>query len=180
MLWFYSVRFKKSFLLGNLMISLLVAWTIVIFFLSKITPIELVQGEEVRQARFYQLCSLYAGFAFLSTMARELMKDVEDREGDRRHGCKTLPIVWGIPIARFVILLWLVLLLVLLLVVMIYLLQFKMRIAFLYATVMLVFPLIILIRKTAMANHEKDFGLLSKRMRWVLLAGIVSMIFFYF
>jgi 4-hydroxybenzoate polyprenyltransferase len=108
------------------------------------------------------------------------MKDVEDREGDRRHGCKTLPIVWGIPIARFVILLWLVLLLILLLVVMIYLLQFKMRIAFLYATVVLVLPLFILIRKTALASHEQDFGILSKRMRWILLAGIISMIFFYF
>lgn len=117
LLWFYSVRFKKSFLIGNLLISFLVAWTIVIFFLSKINPLDLVKGEELRQARFYQLCSLYAGFAFLSTMARELMKDIEDREGDRRYGCKTLPIVWGIPVARFVTLLWLVLLLILLLVV---------------------------------------------------------------
>jgi 4-hydroxybenzoate polyprenyltransferase len=180
LLWFYSVRFKKSFLVGNILISLLVAWTIIIFFLSKINPLDLVKGEEIRQARFYQLCSLYAGFAFLSTMARELIKDIEDREGDRRHGCKTLPIVWGIPVARFVALLWLFLLLILLLVVMVYLLQFKMRIAFVYAFLFLVAPLILLIRKTTQANKEEDFSLLSNRMKWFLLAGIFSMIFFYF
>ena len=180
LLWFYSVRFKKSFLVGNILISLLVAWAIIIFFLSKINPLDLVKGEEIRQARFYQLCSLYAGFAFLSTMARELIKDIEDREGDRRHGCKTLPIVWGIPVARFVALLWLFLLLILLLVVMVYLLQFKMRIAFVYAFLFLVAPLILLIRKTTQANKEEDFSLLSNRMKWFLLAGIFSMIFFYF
>lgn len=179
LLWFYSVRFKKSFLIGNLLISLLVAWTIVIFFLSKINPLDLVKGEELRQARFYQLCSLYAGFAFLSTMARELMKDIEDREGDRRYGCKTLPIVWGIPVARFVTLLWLFLLLILLLVVMVYLLQFKMRLAFVYAFLFLVTPLFYLIKNTAQATSEQDFGKLSNRMKWFLFAGILSMVFFY-
>lgn len=180
LLWFYSVRFKKSFLLGNLLISILVAWTIIIFFLSKINPVALVKGEELRQAWFYQLCFLYAGFAFLSTMARELMKDVQDREGDRRHGCKTLPIVWGIPVARFITLIWLLLLLILLLVVMVYLLQFKMRVACLYAFIFLVCPLLYLTKNVARATTERDFGFLSKQMRWILLAGILSMIFFYF
>jgi len=180
LLWFYSVRFKKSFLIGNLLISLLVAWSIIIFFLSKINPLDLVKGQEIRQARFYQLCFLYAGFAFLSTMARELMKDIEDREGDRRYGCRTLPIVWGIPVAIFITLLWLVLLLLLLLGVMVFLLQLKMRIAFLYGCIFLLIPLFSLIRNTARAKDPDDFGVLSNRMKWFLLAGILSMVFFYF
>ena len=37
LLWFYSVRFKKTLLIGNIIISFLVAWVIVIFFLSKMS-----------------------------------------------------------------------------------------------------------------------------------------------
>lgn len=33
---------------------------------------------------------------FLFTVAREILKDVEDLEGDRRGGAKTVPVCWGI------------------------------------------------------------------------------------
>ena len=89
LLWFYSVRFKKTLLIGNIIISFLVAWVIVIFFLSKMDPMQLIRGADKSQSIFYQLTILYAGFAFLSTFIRELIKDVEDQDGDRRHGCKT-------------------------------------------------------------------------------------------
>lgn len=180
LLWIYSAHLKKSFLVGNLLISLLVAWSIFIFFLAKADPLVVVKGEAIKQALFYQLCSLYAGFAFLSTMARELMKDIEDREGDQRHGCRTLPIVWGIPVARFITLFWLVLILVLLLVVLVYLLQLKMTIALLYVFFLLIIPLLSMINNTARAKNEQDFGVLSTRMKWFLFAGIFSMIFFYY
>jgi len=40
--------------------------------------------------------SIYLGFyAFLMTMAREIVKDMEDQEGDRKEGATTLPIVYG-------------------------------------------------------------------------------------
>ncbi|HEX3013541.1 MAG TPA: UbiA family prenyltransferase, partial [Methanobacterium sp.] len=40
--------------------------------------------------------SIYLGFfAFLMTMAREIVKDMEDAEGDREEGATTLPIVYG-------------------------------------------------------------------------------------
>jgi len=40
--------------------------------------------------------------AFLATVAREIVKDVEDMDGDRRHGARTLPILAG-PRAAFAI-----------------------------------------------------------------------------
>lgn len=179
LLWFYSVRFKKSFLIGNLIISLLVAWVIIIFFLSKLSVVQIVTGAEKNQTIFYQLTILYAGFAFLSTFIRELIKDVEDLEGDRRYGCKTLPILWGIPLTRLFIFSWVVVQLVLVFIVMVYLLQLKMRFAFLYGGFFIVGPLLLLLKRLHIADNSIEFGKLSSLMKWVLLAGILSMIFFY-
>ncbi|NDB53753.1 MAG: ubiquinone biosynthesis protein UbiA, partial [Chitinophagaceae bacterium] len=64
LLWFYSVRYKKTLLVGNIIISFLVAWVIIIFFLSKMDPIQLLRGADKSQSIFYQLTILYAGFAF--------------------------------------------------------------------------------------------------------------------
>ena len=33
-------------------------------------------------------------FAFLITLAREMVKDIEDKEGDQEMECRTIPIVW--------------------------------------------------------------------------------------
>jgi 4-hydroxybenzoate polyprenyltransferase len=35
-------------------------------------------------------------FAFILTLVREALKDMEDIEGDEKFGCKTPPIVWGL------------------------------------------------------------------------------------
>lgn len=179
LLWYYSVRYKKSLLIGNLLIALLVSWVLVIFFLSKFQPVQLVKGAASSQAVFYQLTVLYAGFAFLATFIRELIKDVEDMEGDRRHGCKTLPIVWGIPLTTSFIIIWVAVFAIFLVIVMIFLLQLKMRFAFLYALLCLLLPSMLLLKKLRVATSPHDFSLLSKRMKWLLLAGIFSMIFFY-
>ncbi len=179
LLWFYSVRYKKTLLVGNIIISLLVAWVIVIFFLSKMDPIQLIKGADKSQSIFYQLTILYAGFAFLATFIRELIKDVEDQEGDRRHGCKTLPIIWGAALTRAFIASWLAILALLVIFVMVYLLQLKMRIAFIYSFVFVLIPIVSILKKLTNATTSEDFGKLSARMKWLLLAGIISMIFFY-
>jgi len=178
LLWVYSAHLKKNILIGNLLISLLVTWSVFIFFLSKADFFAVVKEEETKQSLFYQICALYAGFAFLSTMAREIMKDIEDRVGDQRHGCRTLPIVWGIPVARFIALIWLILILLLLLVVLIYLLYLNLTIALIYEFFLLIIPLLLMINSTVRAKTEQDFGVLSSRMKWFLLAGVFSIIFF--
>jgi 4-hydroxybenzoate polyprenyltransferase len=180
LLWFYSTRFKKSFLIGNFLIALLVAWSILVVFVAKIDPVRWAYGTDHQQLRLYRFAALYACFAFLATLSRELIKDVEDMEGDRRYGCRTLPIVWGIGVARFVALIWVSLLLFLLLGVLIYLLQLNYWVAFLYGSLLILLPLLDWIRRLQKASTPADFGKLSRYVKWILLAGIFSMIFFYF
>ena len=48
------------------------------------------------------MISLYLGFfAFVMTTARELVKDIEDMEGDEKEGAKTLPILYGEKITAY-------------------------------------------------------------------------------
>ena len=60
--------------------------------------------------RFIRISILYAGFAFIISLIREVVKDMEDMDGDARYGCKTMPIVWGIPASKMFVAVWLVVL----------------------------------------------------------------------
>ena len=100
LLWLYSTRFKKTLLIGNILIALLTSWTIVVIFLSRFTWSELVAQSSEPQQKFTRIALLYAGFAFVITLIREAVKDMEDRIGDAKAGCRTLPIVWGFPAAK--------------------------------------------------------------------------------
>jgi 4-hydroxybenzoate polyprenyltransferase len=180
LLWVYSTRFKKSFLIGNFLIALLVAWSILVVFVSKVDPLGWAYRADPLQLRLYRFALLYGAFAFLATLARELIKDIEDMEGDRRYGCKTLPIVWGIGVARFFALVWVMMLLLLLIGVMLYLLQLNYWAAVAYGFFLLVLPLLDWIRRLKQAATPADFGRLSRYVKWILLAGIFSMTFFYF
>lgn len=99
-LWFYSLVFKKQAWIGNLVVALLVA---VVPIWSGIIEVPLLTDEfsilggvapEFSYTAWKWLFG-YAGFAFWTTMIREAQKDLEDIEGDRTGGFKTLPIVWG-------------------------------------------------------------------------------------
>ena len=180
LLWFYSTRFKKSLLIGNILIALLVSWSVLVIFLSKLDPSQVFRAPHPAQLRLFRFAVLYAGFAFLATMARELVKDVEDKEGDRRFGGRTLPIVWGVPVAKLFTAIWLLLLALLLSIVSVYLLQLQLFAAFLYIVLLLFIPLLFLLRQLNNASTTSDFANISRQLKWLQLAGILSMLLFYF
>jgi 4-hydroxybenzoate polyprenyltransferase len=87
------------FLIGNLVVA----------FASAIVPLLVAIANADYLRHLYQEALAYspivgelyvwtggfAAFAFLLTWAREMVKDIEDIEGDREMECRTLPIVWG-------------------------------------------------------------------------------------
>lgn len=81
LLVYYAYSLKTKLLIGNFSVSFI---TGICFVFGGI-----VVGEI--------LTSIYLGFyAFLMTMAREIVKDMEDIGGDEKEGAKTLPITYGI------------------------------------------------------------------------------------
>lgn len=106
LLWFYSASYKRMFLIGNLVVA----------FASAIVPLLVAIAYADYLHHLYQNALAYspivgelyvwtggfAAFAFLLTWVREIVKDIEDIEGDREMECRTLPIVWGDKVAKII------------------------------------------------------------------------------
>jgi 4-hydroxybenzoate polyprenyltransferase len=178
LLWFYSTSFKRQLLIGNVVISLLTAWTVLILFFSFTSPREAIVGNSEATIKFFRTSFLYGGFAFISSLIREAIKDMEDMEGDARYGCRTLPIVAGIRSAKIYITIWTVVLLAALIILQLYVLQFQWWYAIAYSILFVILPLGYLLYRIPKAASVKDFSVLSNLSKFIMFAGILSMIFF--
>ncbi len=175
-LWFYSSTFKKKILIGNILISLLTAWVIFVLTLSeyrfRISPHDIVWQ------RLLKVSFIYAGFAFIISLIREVIKDMEDMEGDMKYGCKTMPIVWGLPVSKVFTGVWIVVLAGVLVAIQIYVVQFGWWLSALYSFIAIIIPLIWVLCKLYKATTSQQFHQLSSAVKLIMLAGILSMIFF--
>lgn len=180
LLWLYSTNFKKNLLIGNIVIALLTGWTILIIFFSKIALSDAFGNGDIAEHKFFRIAFLYAGFAFISTLVREAIKDMEDREGDEKYGCRTMPIAWGMNASKVYVAVWLIALIAILVLVQVYVLQFRWWWPVNYSIVLIILPLIYIFYGLFKASSSKDFYRLSNWTKLVMLSGIISMIFFYF
>lgn len=181
-LWFYSTHFKRSLLTGNIVIAGLTAWVlIVVYFLSGAAFIPWGSDfSDVKQPRFFKIFIVYAGFAFIITLIREVVKDLEDIEGDLQNGCKTMPIVWGVNASKIFAAVWMVVCAGSLLIIALYTLQSGWYLISLYNLLLVVAPLVFAIFRLTKATAAKDYNYLSGVVKFVIFTGILSMIFFLF
>lgn len=181
LLWFYSTNLKKQLLIGNVLISLMTAWVIGILFFSKypfvVNDLLMVDHDEVR---FFRFTILYTSFAFIISLIREVIKDMEDMEGDRKYGCRTMPIVWGINASKVFVAVWIIVLVAALLILQFYVLAFDWWLSILYCLTLIVAPLIWILLKLFKAQSPEDFHKLSTIVKIVMLTGILSMIFIWY
>lgn len=102
LLWFYSTHFKRQFMTGNVVVSLLTALTILtllvyepsLFYFSSFPVMLQFDTEELANPLW--VLGIYTYFAFLLSWIREVTKDMEDFKGDAEEGCMTVPIKWGL------------------------------------------------------------------------------------
>lgn len=113
LLWYYSLRLKREFFIGNFLIAGLTAIVplLVGYYYYHIREIN---GFPITEHSFYPfaentienytilLTFSISGFAFVMNLAREIIKDMEDVEGDKKLRAKTLPIVLGIPKSKWI------------------------------------------------------------------------------
>jgi 4-hydroxybenzoate polyprenyltransferase len=178
LLWFYSTTFKKKLLIGNLVISFLTAWVIGILYLCEFRLHRFVDpafhGE---LSRVYKFTVVYASFAFIISLVREVIKDMEDMEGDERYGCRTMPLVWGLTASKFFCVCWLTLLLAALIFLQFYVLQFRWWLTIVFTCVGVIYPILLVLRKLSRATEPAEFHKLSGMIKSIMLMGILSMIF---
>ena len=178
LLFLYSISLKKKLLWGNLLISLLTAWVILVVGWCEtsklLQPVLLGSFTE----KITRITFLYAGFAFVISLIREVIKDMEDMEGDSRYGCRTMPIVWGINATKVFVAVWLVVLAGALSVVQFYVLVFQWWWSAAYCLLFIIAPLVYIFKLLLISTAPKEYHKLSSLVKLVMFTGILSMIFF--
>ncbi|MGE0566675.1 MAG: geranylgeranylglycerol-phosphate geranylgeranyltransferase [Bacteroidia bacterium] len=180
LLWFYSTNFKKQLLVGNVVVSLLTAS---VPFLTFVFELAYLQKTIPNFSNDYSSVILSASkitlifclFAFITSLAREIVKDLEDVKGDAATGGKTLPISLGINTAKTTTLFLIAITIILLLIVVYNSAKYRgqyLTIPNLYILVGLILPLSSLIVLVIKAKHAKHYKLVSTLLKVIMLIGI--------
>jgi len=178
LLFIYSASLKKKLLWGNILVSLLTAWVLMILIIPEYNFFTKQSIEQsAANEKMLRLGILYAGFSFIISLVREVIKDVEDFEGDVKYGCKTMPIVWGINASKIFAGIFIIILAIILLLIQIYVVRFGWWVSISYCIIFVITPLFIVFKKLLIAQNKDDFGKLSNYIKLIMLTGILSMIF---
>lgn len=183
LLFTYSISLKRKLLSGNILIALLTAWSILVvpfaewnIFFNNIQLRNLYRDVDLK--KLYRIGFLYTGFSFIISLIREAIKDMEDVEGDRQYGCRTMPIIWGLRTTKVFTAVWIIVLIGVLAIVQLYTVQLGWWLSVIYCLVFIMLPLIIILKKLSSAQTPKAFHVLSSTVKLIMLTGILSMLFF--
>ncbi|MFN6374466.1 MAG: geranylgeranylglycerol-phosphate geranylgeranyltransferase [Chitinophagia bacterium] len=178
LLLLYSTTFKKQFIVGNIIISLLTAWVIMSLFVAELqwNDPEYTTVRYSTLSTLYKYTLVYAAFAFVVSLIREVVKDMEDQVGDRKYGCTTMPIKWGEVMTKNFIFIWVFLLIAFLISLTVYAFMNNWSwVAALFA--LLIFIQVIMIAaKIKKASQIQDYAIISRDLKLLMLSGILSMI----
>lgn len=174
LLYFYSASYKRQFLIGNIIVAVLTAMVplLVVFYewpaLYRYYSVNATAVPEL-SFLFYWIGG-FAFFAFITTLTREIIKDIEDFEGDVAYGRNTVPVVTGILTSKIITAIMVVLTVALLYLAW-YLFLFD-KVTLLYISAAVVMPLITVIFTVFRSTDRKQMHQASRLMKIVMLSGI--------
>jgi 4-hydroxybenzoate polyprenyltransferase len=175
LLYFYSASYKRQFLIGNIIVALLTAMVpmLVVFYewpaLYKYYTVNAVTVPEFNFIVYW--IGGFALFAFLSNLIREIIKDIEDFEGDIAYGRNTIPVVIGILSAKIVSVS-----LILVTIILLYLTWhffINDTITLVYITVAIVIPLLFVVYKLFKSSERKQLHSASSMVKIVMITGVL-------
>lgn len=175
LLYFYSASYKRQFLIGNIIVAVLTA----------MVPLLVVAYEWPALYRYYTINAVkmpdidfifywvagFAVFAFLTTLTREIIKDIEDFEGDAAFGRNTLPVIIGVKTSKIVTVSLVIITIALLYLTWYYFVNDK--ITLIYLNCVIVLPLIIVIYKLVISKNKVQLHSAGNIMKIVMLTGIL-------
>ncbi|MFV5699281.1 geranylgeranylglycerol-phosphate geranylgeranyltransferase [Flavobacterium sp. ZT3R17] len=173
-LYFYATSLKQMILIGNVIVALLLAFSVIIIGVFDLYP-AIYEGNQREMAVIFSILLDYALFTFILNFIREIVKDLEDVNGDYNQGMNTLPIAIGINrTSKIVFALSFIPVLAILFYINNYL--FQLQFATLYLMLSVLGPLLYFTFKIWNAKTKKDFSQLSLLLKWILFFGIVSIV----
>ncbi len=185
LLWFYSTSYKKQFLVGNVIIAFLTAMVPLMTVLYEIPPLNKEYFDTLLELKdnFNDMFFWVAGFsvfAFITTLNREIIKDIEDFEGDAAYGSRTMPVVAGIRISKIVTISLTLITIALLVFVYIKYLMYPCPdcitidyISAIYLSIFIILPSFFMIFKIIKAENKNDWHKISIVMKIIMLFGVL-------
>ncbi|BAO76944.1 similar to (S)-2,3-di-O-geranylgeranylglyceryl phosphate synthase [Winogradskyella sp. PG-2] len=173
LLYIYSSYLKQMLLVGNVVVSLVVALSMLMVGIFELLP-AITETNRAVQITFFKIILDYAIFAFMINFIRELVKDIQDIDGDHKAGMQTLPIVLGRERANKIVF---VLSLIPLLSVIYYVVinLFKQTEIVGYFLVLVIAPLIYVSIKLFSAEQKPHYKHISLILKLIMLTGMLSM-----
>lgn len=189
MLWFYSTTFKGQLLIGNIIISALTAMVpmmVLIFEAEKIAQTEaaFVNANLISFNVANYWVAGFALFAFITNFIREVVKDMEDYEGDSETGRVTVPIAWGIKNSQTIVALLAFIEVAFIAVIFYRHLKWisdptLFWISLGYVAAALIIPFMLLLALILTAKSKKDYTRASFVIKLLMLSGVLYTVIFY-
>lgn len=174
LLYLYANSLKNSLLISNLLIALLLAFSVLIIPLFDLLPVTHDENRS-QMGLVFTIILDYAIFTFIINFIREIVKDLEDINGDFNMGRNSLPIALGIQrTTKIVFGLSVAFCLYFSFYIYKYYLFNNLIISTIYAIVFILSPLIYFAISIYKSKAKSEFRQLSLLLKWILLFGILS------
>lgn len=182
-LWYYSTTYKRIFLLGNFTVAVLTAMIPILVYIYDVPLI----FEKYKDWFYYNIIDItqikiwilgFSVFAFILTLIREIIKDIEDFNGDIEYGRSTLPIKLGIQNTKFVLMLLIIS--TILLIAYSYSKFISDNYSVYYFALFLVAPLLYLINVIMKATEKKHYYHASLITKFIMILGILYSFIIFF
>lgn len=175
LLYRYAIDLKNRLLIGNVVIAVIVFFSIMIIIVFDIVPATNNYNNQT-QIHIVKLLLLISGFAFSLTLLREIIKDMEDVIGDKKINAKTLPIVWGETKTKK-LLFFLSLFIFMGINYFSFLFYQSNLYAAVYLTIIVSLPLLYFLLKINRSKTKNDYHKLSGLLKIIMLLGILTILF---
>jgi len=175
-LYLKATSLKQSLLIGNFIVAILAAISIIIIGLFDLLPI-ITPENRAGLAILFKILLDYAFFAFILILIREIIKDLVDVKGDYNQGMNTLPIALGIErTSKIVLVATGFMTIYLTYYIYEYYFNNSLYISTLYGLLVIISPLLLFCVKLTSAKTTTDFKTLSLILKIVLIFGIASVL----
>lgn len=176
LLYIYTSNLKGIPFVGNAVISIIVSASLLVIPIYDLLP-ETNSSNRNFQFAYFKIILWYSIAAFTINLLRELVKDIEDTNGDYKAGYNTLPVVIGRNRATR---LAFVIAFIPLIGVVYYLVNHlnKNLTAVIYFLITVVAPMLYIVIKLFSAKHQNHYKHISLVLKLVMLAGILSLLLY--
>ncbi|MCK9219430.1 MAG: geranylgeranylglycerol-phosphate geranylgeranyltransferase [Bacteroidales bacterium] len=179
LLWIYSAKYKRVLFWGNFIVSALSAFVILIIWLYEFFWLRLnapIFANNLPTLIWVsKVFLIYTFFAFLITLVREIIKDMEDFIGDKTYDCRTIPIVFGLNISKYIIAVIILATILVLAYGQLILFRLNWNMVFWYFMLTVQLPAIYLFVKLFLAKEKADYHFLSSLCKLIMVAGVLSL-----